>query len=71
MCWRWSGRKWWGVHTEEAAFALVVGVLEAVAELHSMGICHLDLKPDNMMIKAGERISVKGLAQGRADRSRK
>jgi hypothetical protein len=45
--------RWRGVHTEEAALALSVGILEAVAELHSIGICHLDLKPDNIMIKAG------------------
>lgn len=48
--------------------AAAVRLLEAAAYIHSKGVCHLDLKPENVMVSAkGGEVSVKIIDFGMSD----
>jgi len=43
-----------GAYTANGAASVMREVVDAVAYLHSMGIAHLDLKPENVLLKSDE-----------------
>ena len=56
-----------GKLTEQEALAIVLGAASGLAEAHSHGIVHRDIKPDNLLVSTEGRIKVADLGLAKAE----
>ncbi|PZU98755.1 MAG: serine/threonine protein kinase [Pseudanabaena sp.] len=47
-----------GPWTEDAARTLMISILQTLTYVHSQGIIHRDIKPDNIILRAGEPVLI-------------